>query len=327
VRKSVDELIGEIRGLARGKLDDTQLSAVLDEVRTHLDLSIQSRLELGQQVPEAQHEAIVSFGDPKVFVQGLEMSYRAKETPIQASFFLAALVMICGALSALPFERYSSLIPLLLLQSPLLIGVIALAVIGWKRARPQLSAMFTALAVAIPVCTLLVSFFASGNGTLDFTDKRELIAVMQAPDIELQRQREWNENFRIAFEKGYLLDHKGSGPFPVFVYGKTDGVTNQYLANRNDAAKISSIAEMKAYWAGRQEVAKAWESSVKGLRLTAAAAQAQFDRPYWLNALLCLPAAAASTASMWLILFIAHVLAAWGAMLRRARNRGRGEIA
>jgi len=61
----VESLLVELR-LSMRDLEDEKVEQVLNEVRTHLDASIQARIELGLAESEATAEAIKAFGTPIV---------------------------------------------------------------------------------------------------------------------------------------------------------------------------------------------------------------------------------------------------------------------
>jgi len=74
-------LLYEIERQTTDRLSDESRQHLLDEVACHLDAAIQARLELGMTVPEAEIEAVESFGAPKVYVDDLLKVHELGETP------------------------------------------------------------------------------------------------------------------------------------------------------------------------------------------------------------------------------------------------------
>ena len=124
---SVDGLVAEIRELARGKIDRSRIDEIEDEVRAHLDASIQARLEMGFQV-DAEADAIKSFGDPEEFVATLVKSNRGVSNATVDPSVIAILIGII-AYSALLLSRINTdASPFL----PLTVCVSACGLLVWR---------------------------------------------------------------------------------------------------------------------------------------------------------------------------------------------------
>jgi len=103
MNKSIDELIGEIRGLAHNRLDRDQQERIINELRAHFDASIQARFELDPNHVGAEHEAVISFGDPVVFVDKMVAAHPPMRNSWMDRDASAALLAIMGlACSLLP---------------------------------------------------------------------------------------------------------------------------------------------------------------------------------------------------------------------------------
>src|SRR5690242_5154609 len=75
--RSIDELIGEIRGLANGRMDRKKSEQMVQEVRAHLDESLRARLEFIADRAVAERETVAAFGDPQEFVDKMAAKEQA----------------------------------------------------------------------------------------------------------------------------------------------------------------------------------------------------------------------------------------------------------
>src|SRR3569832_1252864 len=75
MNEAVNKAVEDIRAAARGRIDEAALENVLEEVRAHLDASIQARLELGIAPEIAVRETITGFGDPIAFAKNMSLRH------------------------------------------------------------------------------------------------------------------------------------------------------------------------------------------------------------------------------------------------------------
>src|SRR5205807_1426641 len=96
------ELIAEIRKLSSGHVDAVRQEAMINEVRAHLDASIQARLELGQAPEIAEIEAVQSFGTARRFVNQIlnQETSRSSRFLSVATFLLSVLAVLALCSSA-----------------------------------------------------------------------------------------------------------------------------------------------------------------------------------------------------------------------------------
>jgi len=159
MNKSIDELIGEIRGLAHKRLDKDQQERIINELRAHFDASVQARFELGPNHVGAEHEAVISFGDPVVFVDKMVAAHPPMRNSWMDRDASAALLAIMGLACSLlplvsklvlPISRQWQVFPwtLLLLLS------CAAAICSWNARRPQIVALVANYFIGVAIWTL-----------------------------------------------------------------------------------------------------------------------------------------------------------------------------
>ena len=154
MNKSIDELIGEIRGLTNGRMDATQQEKILEEVRTHLDAGIQARLELGVDPRVAEQESISAFGNARLFVDQLSQTGEAKGSPFDSGVAIALLLSIL--LTAVAFTAA----PPLPAYACMVAGGALTAWRSWKAPRLQVAPICSAFLAGIPIysaCNLIDS--------------------------------------------------------------------------------------------------------------------------------------------------------------------------
>jgi hypothetical protein len=166
-----EELLGEIRGLAYGRLSGDRIEKVISEVRTHLDASLQARLEMVADQEVAESETVDAFGDPIEFVEKIAEKQRsAKREWFDRGVWKA--LAITTAFFMFFFGYVSSHDEL----GGVMIVVYFLSIVGfatwiiWASARtkrPQFLPLVAAFALGIPLATLFLSIDHMSMGTWD----------------------------------------------------------------------------------------------------------------------------------------------------------------
>jgi hypothetical protein len=158
-----ERLIHEIIAATTGRLPTTEIVNLTDEVRAHLDASIQARLELGMPAEEAELEAIACFGDPTKFVQQI-VSLHAVEPPKYRALLLTMVVAITYVFTFCTMTYYN--MPLLYIGLALATSLFAYyswrgRTFQWKRL--SLAGIATTLALSAVLGFSWVSLWNAGG--------------------------------------------------------------------------------------------------------------------------------------------------------------------
>lgn len=152
--KAVDELIGEIRGLARHRVDSVILESTIDEVFAHLDSSIQARLELGDDVEIATLHAIEAFGKPSAFVDDMfGPEYVANDSRVDLGVASALALSVLLVSVVFTIESSDSMI-----FGAIGFGAAVTAWRSWKATRFQFPSLCGAFVFAVLIFSIIGSF-------------------------------------------------------------------------------------------------------------------------------------------------------------------------
>jgi hypothetical protein len=314
----VEGLVQQILASAKTRMSESAAQELADEVRAHLDASIQARLELGQTPEEAEQEAVASFGSTVSFVNSFLPHVTKTKRFDRATFIATLIVLVCGpALGVLVNANWSPL-NAIAYYLPVIGGICAAAFLGWRFRRIQLTSLLAALVLAVPLAAISVSIFVIGDGSSNFVSKQELWFRTVQPEITKARIAE----MRADLDAEQKLDAKirvvqlrkfGKAPYGVAISTGAGQISSMIVNSAHDAKIIGDER--------RASVEAQWASELAGINRWAEDARQQLATPAWLNAARCLPAATQDTASLWLIVLISQAVAAAGGKLSRIRRR------
>lgn len=326
----VIRLSSEIRTLARGKIGAATLDVTVDEVIAHLDASIQARLEMGDNIEEAERAALQEFGSAKAFIDALLKSQKPARVSSDETFGLTFATLLGGTILSVLFASWYTNLPVmlavyLLIATPL----IASAIVAWRSARLHPFTSFAALLAAIPMCTLIAATFLIGNGLQGYVPRYELRAEAERFDMvqfgvnemradlaeedaaALRKINSTAPPYEISLQDATLEEAENSSGSIIFA-SKPPPYNMQVVATRAAALKLIEL--------NRKDREETWSLDLRGALMEADAAKAQMSAPLWLNYVRCVAPASEDAGSLWLVVVAVQGLSAGASWLaRRAR--------
>ncbi len=336
---SKQELIGEIRGLSRGRIDSRQQEVIIDEVQAHLDAAIKARLELGLSEVEAQEEAVSAFGDPLDFVTKMVLRHPSPKHSwfdrnvwkalLASTVFLSVFCVYLVKTRELLDKDLS-----IWIGTPVLIISLLLARWIWRASltanRPQFLPLLVTWLMAVPLVALAWSF---GGFTPEFT-AAPTWSTDQQPELRLaqvQKNLDHNKLLEQQFTDA-VIRHQSALPSknPTKpVWHKSDGFE---YTDSFELVPAKSSTDADAIW--RRLTPKAYEiinSRKYAYGMEVGYFQSIIDRPLWLDAIYHLPPGI-YVGSMWWAVMAAISLVAWfvrafALMLKDLRRPSGGIVA
>jgi hypothetical protein len=340
--KSAEELIGEIRGLSLGRVEQGRIEEIAEEVRAHLDAAVRARLELGMLPAEAEAEAVAAFGNPILVVNELASLHPAKsktafDRGVTRSLFCSLLGLcsfICFVESRPRMGDWS-----LVLYVVLWLGAFAwIATESWRARRVQVFPILTALGLG----ALLFAGLQSLNWSADA--HASLSTGMLKSDVNAnygraatdfrtlnQDQKRFFENYN-QFMSTYSSPNRSVVVPVVLAHGRV------YRFDQTSREKMLSVASDKAELeyvsaSSHEEAARNWAlavpvaSEVFGIRHSITSSLAtdygeQTERSGWLNFVLFLPLGFFLSSALMMYLGGAHLLAVLLRFVWSRRSRG-----
>ncbi len=309
MKKTVEGLIDEIREIAAGKIDARRLQEVTDEVRTHLDASIQSRLELGQVPGLAELEAIEAFGSAKSFVSSLLICKRPRLGPVLSivATFLSTVAVTTLVWSVFCNAEESKTWAELAVLCAALPSVLA----GWKMGRVGMKwlAGVGTTSLAAAAIALSIGYVAISNQ--GGFEPRYIVMVM-ARGLHVSEVPAYLDSQRSGFKKTKEAEiafiNSNPPPFNIPVTVNSVAGTSYKLArSRREALSILRQVEVK------QE--KFWESAWPIAKAVTADEQQELTTPFWLNTLRLLPITLLMSGAVFLFNLLAQTLGALAKVL------------
>ena len=314
----ISELIGEIRGLSRGRIDPSQAEKIVDEVRAHLDASIQARIELGKPREEAESEAIVAFGDPRQFVESLRREPSVRKSLIDRATLLPLVALYAFGAVTLAGSQWSydyswafwmgqdPTFTILCMAVSIVLGSWVFAV-SWRAWRPQVLACAVTGLFCIPLfaCALCgKSLVTSPLNISEGSMRQDVMNNLDQVDRQIAREKQ-AESVLSSARDTYVVHAPPGGPAVDIDYISegdyvslvTKPAVNRKLARRNWEYTISSMSKRHA-------------ESLREYLKTKESLQILLDRPLWLNAVYLIPTATQQS-SIWGAFALFICLGSW----------------
>jgi hypothetical protein len=340
MNRTVEGLIGEIRGLANGRIDSTQLEEVTEEVRAHLDAGIQARLELGLTPEAAEEEVVRGFGDPVKVIDDLAPLHPSRKGFALDRGLTIAFLVSSGALSIFIAvggdEGMSNTAGFVYLA--LWIASLALvAKMSWQARRLQV----LPLVIATVFSTLLFAAIqepnysadALGSFTTPLSNKnlnKDLLDSFHKDRASRQQEKEFGSR-----HQQFLESLAAGGPMlvPELKVGPTSyRFTDTSIEKMVDlAGHDSELIYVPAPSMGEAE--RTWAKAVPAAlqifqfdqsRISSSVMQdsMQTMRPAWLNFFLLLPNSFFTALSLVVMLGAAHIIAVFARFVSSRRKPG-----
>jgi len=319
---STSELIGAIRELARGRIEDNQCAKMLDEVRGHLDAGIQARIEMGMALEAAEEEAVLGFGDPREFVQKM-----AGRHPIQRYEFFdrkSLVAMLCALAFASLFTAldrvYGSfgLLPSVFYVLGLIGFIVWIAVTSWRAKLLPVLPLLTTLLIGIPMLSTFEAFGWMPGARYRVEAEKEFVNSQADFYAALKAESDFTSTANIAF-----FDARDLPPMKIIWRRSPDNGPDTYqlvpAASRAEANQSWQKTLPKAYAALQNERESA------GQRM--AFVSEELDQSFTQHVISGIPWAAAESPAFALCIFYVSALSwlssyFWRTFKRRSRPRG-----
>lgn len=291
MNKTPQELIGEIRGLSRCRIESRRQEAIVDEVQAHLDAAIQGRIELGLERHQAEQEAVASFGDPLEFVNKMVAQHPLDKHLWFDKSTAKALLATMGF-----FAFFFIFVAQLDQYWHLMIAVYIVAILGFGgwiakasacAKKPQFLPLITALCFGTPLVATLMSFqyiadpseLRSQGITRTEAEKELAQANNHLRDAMLTAR-----NFQADADRFYF-SAQGDPPMKIVWRPSSDERPDKYqivpAASREEANKTWRKVLPKAYvsFANGEQGPSMWISQL----------QRELDQPFLTNVFLHVP--------------------------------------
>jgi hypothetical protein len=302
MNRTVEGLIGEIRGLSQDRVDSASREKVLDEVRAHLDASIQGRLELGLSRDDAETEVVESFGDPQKFVAKMGEQHPVRKrlwfdraTWHSLLFPTLAFAALLGFTQWRNDDSFLAGIALLLIW---MIGAGWLFVASWKAKMPQILPVLAILILSTPLFAIAYSLgdLADGSFSIALGLSREVAQKELRHTGDLMRATKKLEvDFQSAAD-AHFLKSSGAAPMKPIWHETPD-----YMAHPDTFQLVAARSQADADSAWRTTMPKAYKR-IAQLRQNFGMESFQLSKmlyqSFWLNALYHLPGGALIGASL-----------------------------
>lgn len=339
--KTIEGLIGEIRGLANGRVNLAQLDELTDEVRAHLDAAFRARLELGQTPEGAEEEAVRGFGDPVTVINDF-----AQLHPVRTGFRVdrgvtMAFLASSGALTifiATSADESMSTAAVIVYLALWLLGFGLIATKSWQARRLQL----LPLLIATVFSTFLYATIQEPNYSADplgsfaspisnknlnksFLDgmHRDMDSRSQEKEFGAKHQ-EFLEGITSSGANLLIPELKVGDT----IYRFTDTSKEKMVDLAEGHSQLIYVPETSV-----SDAEKTWSRAVPAAmqifqfnesRAVSSVIQdsIQTTRPAWLNYVLLLPNSFSVAAMIVLMLGVAHVTAVFARFLSSRRRQG-----
>lgn len=320
---TVDALLSEIRRLAANQFSAERLAEVDQELRAHLDASIQARLELGLETQQAEREAVAAFGDPKAFIRELAGVHLRGAHTFDPGFTkvwfisigLLFLFVICLEIWHLQWSAVASVMQLAWLT----VGALT-AYLSWRLARFQLPSMAYAIVLGAVLMSLVQTPF---RASVNFGDaspltlavsmpwrKGQLLADVKESTDEIARLRQEQAHFKTSFEQFKLASKAG---MDTFVYPAPNKSKTKMLLRETTSQKVAADAWTQL----GPGLDRLYEAQIRAEEAQAAALASAYNRPFWLNFMMLLVPSAFISLTIVAPITLLHVL---GVLLAKIKN-------
>ena len=272
MNKKVEELISEIERLAHRHADDAKVAAIADEVRAHLDASVQARLELGATYVEAEREATQAFGDAREFVR--QLTALSSRPNVWQGVGLGALVAICAVMFSAPtntlndgpYEWWTGV--------ALLVACSVAAVQAWRMARVSLRNLLLGVALSIPLAlTVLSAMYVAFPEDNNLMARRDLILLDKFNIANWRRQQVTNLNALVTTKTNEIQNGAPPYSLPRSTIATSTAITTN--------SRVEALALLNAY---KVKVEASWPTSLHVLQESRKQDQQILNRSLFLNA-------------------------------------------
>ena len=327
--KETQELIGELRGLAHGRLSEKKCEQMLDEVRAHLDESIQARMELAMPRAQAESEAIQAFGDPVEFVEKMSERLRnekrewfdAKVWRAMACTTLFFAFFFCYVAPHDEWWRWMVVV--------YLAGVIVfptwIILTSAKALRPQFLPLVATFLSGLPLCAAFLAIDHIGDNRWDqgigLTKGQARKEIGENTDAMFTASKA-EKDFLAAADR-YYFRPSGSTPMSVIWSPSYD------MRKPDTFHYVPARTQEEADRAWKRIFPKAYHDLVEQQQATGRGdLELALDQPYLVNAFYFLPTGEEVSQQMVELMAI-FSLVSWSvaSIGRRAKNRKRPQIA
>jgi hypothetical protein len=300
-----EQLIQQIIDATKGRVSGAEIKSLTDDVRAHLDASIQARLDSQQSVAEAEEGAIEEFGPVEGFVAAV---LARKEKGFGKATFACFLLGLLGIAAIFAVQDQIGGAGSWFTWAASVIGTLWLVGAlwtGWRARRLQLSAMVLAYGLAVPAAAILLSFVAIGDMSMPLGEfpKSELAARVDSKGATEQWVATQRRQYATAENSALTRIMSTKGPYLVPVIVGSNGTMFKRAQTRSNA-----LAMLTAQRARNEHQ---WAISLQASEQVRQDAARRLNTPFPRNALYLLPLSATLLGSVWLFAALIHGLAAF----------------
>lgn len=339
---NMDELVGEIRGLARGRLSEIRTAELIHEVRSHVEAGIQAGISEGLSAGNAENQAIQSFGDPGVVIKDLAELHTGNRVGFDRSVALAFAVSISVIIAFAYFVMefpYAGAWSLVLFIAIWIAAAVWIGMASWQARKVQI---LPAVAATILGAVLFAgiqcftwsadgrSYLSQGSKTSEAAaDYKQTFQDFTALRKSEQTFNEQNSKFLASLASGAKVFQEPQ----LEIHGRA------YRFDTTPRAALESLGDRMQGFVFRpahskEEAVRAWTKAIP-MALNAASNETaritsnisfdteKLERPLWMNFLLLLPGGIFGSAAIMGLLASVHLATVLARFLTSLKTRRR----